>query len=121
MIRTEEIFNQVRGYLSDRTNYDPVDDATIMVYADAVANWERLTAAIEEEGHQVQDRDDLARKNPKLMAQRQYSETIAKYSQLLGITAYGRKKAQITAKAKEENNSVVANLRPIQRRNTGGG
>ena len=72
MSRTNEVFDQVRAYLYERTNYDPVDDATIMVYADAVANWERLTDEIEQEGHQVQDRDDLARKNPKLMAQRQY-------------------------------------------------
>ena len=114
MKKETRIFNEVKNYLEEVGSYQSVDDPVIRIYADAVANWERLTKEIEEEGHQVQDRDDLARKNPKLMAQRQYSELIAKYAQLLGITAYGRKKSQI----KERVNKPVtkaSQLRPLTR------
>jgi P27 family predicted phage terminase small subunit len=118
MRKEQRIFNQVKGYLQDIGSYQSVDDPVIRIYADGVANWERLTNEIEEEGHQVQDRDDLPRKNPKLMAQRQYAELIAKYAQLLGISTYGRKKSQIV-KTEKKPVTKASMLRPLDRSKRG--
>ena len=115
MKKETRIYNDVKKYLEEVGRYQSIDDPVIRIYADAVANWERITKEIEEEGHQVQDRDDLARKNPKLMAQRQYSELIAKYAQLLGITVYGRKKSQIEKKEAKPV-TKASQLRPLTRR-----
>lgn len=113
--RRKQIFRQVKAYLEQHDGYKPVYDPTIRLYADAVSRWESISAEIDEQGHEIEDRDNLPRKNPKLIQQRNYSEQIQKLSLQLGLSPYGSKKVALVSKPKRHLTGAGA-LRPIQRK-----